>query len=345
MSISTINWLNVLFMILAAIAAVNLPFETFLFSYAILGPLHYFTEINWLNSRNYFIKSPKTILVKSLVIVILICLVVNSLNAMDFYIGILKPFKSYPEYEFFNAISNPINSFYLFIALCSSFAFIISEKWYFQLTAFISCLAGGVSYYILKKQSFEVFFTLFLPTIVHVWIFTGLFIMLGAVKSKSFSAWVSLFVYILVSYLMFDINHNIYTYQPSSYVKESFLKSNFQMVTTYIHNFFFEQKGNPTFMLNSNIGLQIQSLIAFAYTYHYLNWFSKTSIIKWHEIDKIRLVSILILWVISFATYAVDYKMGLAFLYFISVLHVILEFPLNILAIKEIFVSVYPQKN
>src|SRR5437868_3748453 len=41
-------------MLVAAVLAFNLPFELFLFSYAILGPLHYLTEIGWLHQRNYF---------------------------------------------------------------------------------------------------------------------------------------------------------------------------------------------------------------------------------------------------------------------------------------------------
>ena len=33
-----------------------MPFETFLFAYAFLGPLHYLTEISWLHDRQYFSK-------------------------------------------------------------------------------------------------------------------------------------------------------------------------------------------------------------------------------------------------------------------------------------------------
>ena len=48
------DYINIALMIAAAILAFNLPFELFLFSYAILGPLHYLTEIGWLHQRNYF---------------------------------------------------------------------------------------------------------------------------------------------------------------------------------------------------------------------------------------------------------------------------------------------------
>jgi hypothetical protein len=70
-------------------------------------------------------------------------------------------------------------------------------------------------------------------------------------------------------------------------------------------------------------------LIAFAYTYHYLNWFSKTSVIKWHEISRVRTAAIIVLWLISLGVYAYDYQLGMITLYFLSVLHVMLEFPLN----------------
>ena len=70
-------------------------------------------------------------------------------------------------------------------------------------------------------------------------------------------------------------------------------------------------------------------LIAFAYTYHYLNWFSKTSIIKWHEVSMNRIAVIAVVWLASLALYAYNYDTGMAILYFLSILHVMLEFPLN----------------
>jgi len=120
------------------------------------------------------------------------------------------------------------------------------------------------------------------------------------------------------------------------------------MVNSYIYEFFFKRTNDQGFALNSNIGLQIQSLIAFAYTYHYLNWFSKTSIIKWHKIDRRKLIAIIVIWLTSLGLYYYDYKVGLAILYFISVLHVILEFPLNIMVIKELWsgvVSLFTRKS
>ena len=75
--------------------------------------------------------------------------------------------------------------------------------------------------------------------------------------------------------------------------------------------------------------IAIMRFIAFAYTYHYLNWFSKTTVIKWHEISKTRFAIIISLWLLSVAVYAYNYKVGFFALFLLSILHVFLEFPLN----------------
>ena len=53
-SSNQVNYLNIGLMLLSSVLAFRFPFELFLFSYAILGPLHYLTEISWLHERNYF---------------------------------------------------------------------------------------------------------------------------------------------------------------------------------------------------------------------------------------------------------------------------------------------------
>jgi hypothetical protein len=82
----------------------------------------------------------------------------------------------------------------------------------------------------------------------------------------------------------------------------------------------------------------VQRFIAFAYTYHYLNWYSKTEIIKWHKVPLKWLVVSVAIWMASIALYIYDFRTGLVALFFLSLLHVFLEFPLNfrsIVGIKE----------
>ena len=90
-------------------------------------------------------------------------------------------------------------------------------------------------------------------------------------------------------------------------------------------------------VFNSAVGLAIMRFIAFAYTYHYLNWFSKTSLIKWHQIVRTRLWLLVALWVICIALYLYDYGLGLKVLMCLSLMHVYLEFPLNHISIIGTF--------
>ena len=54
MTVARVNYINIALMLISAAVAFVIPFELFLFSYAVLGPLHYLTEISWLHKRQYF---------------------------------------------------------------------------------------------------------------------------------------------------------------------------------------------------------------------------------------------------------------------------------------------------
>jgi hypothetical protein len=86
----------------------------------------------------------------------------------------------------------------------------------------------------------------------------------------------------------------------------------------------------------SEVGIMLMRFIAFAYLYHYLNWFSKTEIIRWHKVPKVRFLAVIIIWLASCIFYAYDYSLGLSLLFFLSFSHVLLEFPLNIISIVGI---------
>lgn len=79
--------------------------------------------------------------------------------------------------------------------------------------------------------------------------------------------------------------------------------------------------------------------LAFAYTYHYLNWFSKTGIIGWHKVSMTRGVGIIVLYILAVSLYVYDYTLGFIVLGGLSLGHVILEFPLDAIVIKNLGVS------
>src|SRR5262245_1645343 len=53
-ALDRVNLVNIGLMLLSAALACVLPFEVFLLAYALLGPLHYLTQISWLHDRGYF---------------------------------------------------------------------------------------------------------------------------------------------------------------------------------------------------------------------------------------------------------------------------------------------------
>src|SRR5262249_46278830 len=150
----------------------------------------------------------------------------------------------------------------------------------------------------------------FLITIIHVLVFTGAFILHGALKSKSRSGLLSLaaFIACVVSFFLYHpdgLSHTV-----GDYVRHSY--SSFKTLNYLLIRLFHLGTGTPVQNIyESSAGLAVMRLIAFAYTYHYLNWFSKTSVIKWHEIPKTRGVLIAFLWLASLALYARSYETGM----------------------------------
>ena len=59
MTTDQVNYINIVLMLLAGAVAVFMPIELFLFSYVILGPLHYLTELSWLRRRRFFFSRQK----------------------------------------------------------------------------------------------------------------------------------------------------------------------------------------------------------------------------------------------------------------------------------------------
>lgn len=167
-----------------------------------------------------------------------------------------------------------------------------------------------------------------LITIVHVFVFTAAFILFGALKSKSRSGALSLVVFCLCAASFFVVVPDAFGPSAGTFVRSSY--ESFTTLNAQLIRLFHLGPGSTlSEVYESSAGLIVMRLIAFAYTYHYLNWFSKTSVIKWHEIPKSRTAVILALWAASLAIYARSYELGFVVLYFLSVLHVMLEFPLN----------------
>ena len=396
-----INYLNMGLMALSAVLAYFLPFETFLFAYAFLGPLHYLTEISWLHDRNYFSKGKYDFIV----LLVIGVLLSYAAFAKDFGINV-DFYESFVEANLFDKL--------IVLALFSAILFALVENIFVKIVS-ILLLFVFISGWLAPERadanraSTTVFaLTSLVPTLIHVYVFTGLFMLYGALKSRSKTGLLSivtfiLFPIILVFYAPVETKSNfISDYGKKAYYAdgEGFFYTNVSILDHFkltddplltnkqyldsvinkksednqmavadraritdslknkLNENFIVQNSQSEYYLKpipvkyaipingkdyywntvffSTIGIMLMRFIAFAYLYHYLNWFSKTEVIRWHKVPKIRFAAVIILWLLACGAYAYDYSIGLNFLFFLSFTHVLLEFPLNIVSIVGI---------
>ncbi len=308
--------------------AFKLPFELFLFSYVVLGPLHYLTELNWLRQKKYFVRDRRWIWA-----FVFLSLVIATPALVNFVI-----YGVYVNNSIFKFFSSSIHNSYSEIILIM-FLFAISlvhfRKWKHILVSFLTSIAAGIL--IIKYVPFSFIIAgIFLPTIIHVYLFTILFMIFGALNTKSAAGIIGAIILILCPILIFTLKIDPSAYPVSSSAPASYITSRFSNVTFYIA-LIFRPFETGSFHFLSDMGIRIQIFISFCYTYHYLNWFSKTSIIGWNKLlSKAKFAIIFLLWMCSIFLYWYDYKTGYIVLFFLSILHVVLEFPLNITSIKGI---------
>jgi hypothetical protein len=158
-------------------------------------------------------------------------------------------------------------------------------------------------------------------TIVHVFLFTAAFMIYGALRTKSQSGIAALLV--LIACAVATLVSSAHWQIPGARIRE--LYGPFEQLNAVLLQLWHRSPSN----IYGSTGAGIMRFIAFAYTYHYLNWFSKTSIIGWHRAARTRIVAIATLSAAAIALYAYNYRIGFAALYALSMLHVMLEFPLN----------------
>lgn len=315
-------------MLVSLIAAFILPFEVFLFSYGILGPLHYLTEISWLHDRKYF--SPKKFDWIPLVMLSIAILLGSS-------VVIGKPafelLKSIGVGEFFSDYSTDMT----FIAFGIALMFILIKNNWGRTFAVVGVIIAAFIFHDMTNQDqpwtgvYWSIFALYVPTLLHVYVFTMLFMLFGALKRQSIPGQLSVLFMILCAASCFIFFRDTSYYEVSAWGKENYAAT-FQTLSqfTLFHfgSYSLQEVGSMD-LFSHPASVMLGRLIAFAYTYHYLNWFSKTNIIGWHRVPKVRFAAVIILWVVSFTLYLINYQIGFRWLFLLSFAHVLLEFPLN----------------
>jgi hypothetical protein len=310
-----INYLNIGLMLISCVVALYIPFELFLFAYAVLGPAHYLTEISWLHKRGYFTRGKH-----------------------DFWLlgGLAALLFLSAAWSGFGQQSNIAT--FTFLALGAALVLVLTNGVVPRILglAAVTVLAFAA----LNAAGFlVVLLATFVPTLVHVYLFTGFFIIYGALKERSRSGYLAFGVFLLCPVVCWLIDPRTHT--PNAYVVISYFKNfaplNMTILGVAMPHTRDEGANAGLQVFSSHSGLIVMRFIAFAYTYHYLNWFSKTSIIRWHEVGARRLAAIGALWLASIGIYIYDYSLGFKVLFCLSFMHIYLEFPLNHLSIMGTF--------
>jgi hypothetical protein len=335
MTAKATNLLNIGLMLVSLAAACALPFELFLFAYAVLGPLHYLTEIAWLGEREFFMRRPGDKWVLG-AIAVLVLLGQRSVFGAAHFAAIAR-----------------VTPHLMVVALGLAWVFGRAAGTRERVVGVLCVLALAAAFELFDAPS-RALFALFVVTIVHVCVFTGAFILFGALRSRSWSGHASFVVFLACCAAALLLPAALQT-EPSGYVASSYRP--FAQLNVDLGRIFgmqdvpgsLQPAANYSALFTSSGGTAVMRLIAFAYTYHYLNWFSKTSIIGWHRVDRRKLALAVAVWIASIALYAVDYQLGLRWLLLLSTAHVLFEFPLNHISFagigRDLFSLVAPRRS
>ncbi|PQO42563.1 hypothetical protein [Blastopirellula marina] len=333
---NSVEYANIGLMVLALLIATVVPFELFLISYAILGPLHYLTEISWLHDQKFF--TPR----KTDWVLLAVCALLATLGngdvvgeaGMRWLDGIA--IGQTTLYQFLNAHYMDV----LFFAFGAALVFVAARQTVLRLFGLAIVAVCAFLFHVSSPTPMAGFyyklFGVYLPTLIHVFIFTGAFILAGALKRNSAAGFLSFASFLICGALAIWLPNLAFT--PQTTTAAAFW-GGFQELSLNGLNDLLQQPTEAlmgTNLFTSSFVLRLVRFLAFAYTYHYLNWFSKTSIIGWHTVPRARLAVILVVWFASIGLYAVSYGIGLRWLFLLSLMHVLLEFPLNIKCFSDI---------
>lgn len=320
--------MNIGLMLSSLTVACIIPFEVFLFSYAILGPLHYLTEISWLKDRHFF--TPKKADWLPLVILSFLVLLGASNVVGPTVTGFLNKIG-------IGGVLKNYNYDMTFLAFGIAMVFILSQSSWLRTYAVVGLFLAMLVFHVREPGLVAKFdslyykvFAVYLPTLIHVYLFTGAFILFGALKSRKTSGYLCLIVFILCTIACFIIPLRS-SYQVSEWGFTNY-DTTFKGLSLFLIYDFTSYSLNDLRSINlfeNSTSIVFARFIAFAYTYHYLNWFSKTSVIQWHKIPLTRLIVIIAAWILSIVLYVSDYTLGFRWLFLLSFTHVLLEFPLN----------------
>lgn len=287
-----IDVINMALIGVACLLSHAFPYGMLLLSYAVLGPAHYLTQISWLHDRRYFSGTRLVLPVMGLIILL-------------FSLPALAPGLMHPWFQA------------LLVGLALWFALMLTVPRN-PVSLGVGFAAGAVTVYMMIRfPGAALFVSVLLPTVLHVFVFTASFMLVGALRTRSREAYASVIILLLcaASFLL-----PLDPLGRETAVPHMAGLQFFQPVVDFL-------KGMG---LSTSTNAQLFGFLSFAYTYHYANWFSKVKAIQWNRVPRGRMRGMVVAYATMFALYAHDFTAGFFLSALLSNLHVFLEFPLNL---------------
>ena len=288
------DFIHLCLMLIALGLAYAVPFELLALAYVVLGPAHYTTEISWLHERRYFV--PHRGYAVALIVLALGAALIT--NASWF-------------------------GFMMWAALVLG-ALLITARTGVHGVALVIAATGLTAIFFARPPALAVIGVL-LPTLIHVSVFTLIFMALGAWRARSTPQAGLTAVYLAAIALLLFVPPAEATAIPR-----------FAAITRDYFGTVAQALGVLFGSRDIHLDMRLTGLLSFLYTYHYLNWFIKAEVIRWAVIPRRRWLVIGTVSAASTGLYFYDYALGFGVLLALSLAHVVLEFPLNALAVRQL---------
>lgn len=288
-------------LVFSALAAWLFPLQTFLLAYVIVGPFHYLTEIAWLRKKEFYfgngLISPSAYLATAIVL----C----GAASLDF-----KTHRGWTAYSVAGL-------------LVLSFSTLVRN---------VPALLGMLALVAVTKffvHGYGLFLAAFFPTIIHVYVFTFMFLVSGALRGKRASRFgvFNAFLLLALPVLLMRLPASL----PMGIPGHAWMNS--EALFAGVHEYIAGLLGlgmhfNPGGVLQPH-AILIFRFLAFIYLHHYLNWFAKTELLAWHKVSRRTWITVLFLYAAFMGSYFCNFALGFYATFGLSLLHVLLELPLN----------------
>jgi hypothetical protein len=305
-----LDWVNIGLIVACAALARAWPYHVLMAAFCLLGPAHYLTQMSWMADKGHFLSTDGNRRKWF----------VGSSWAIGIAVGLLAALGA-------DAIEEVAAVGMASAWGCALWACMPATA---RAPARLAALAGlpllvGAAVAVGPAWAGAAavgFFAVAMPTVVHVFLFTAMFMLGGALRSGSkvgLAALVALGI-AAASFFAFPLDP-----RPMVHIEGIGLFSGVAAMLSPL-------AGGRAGGLDSAV-----AFLAFAYAYHYLNWFSKTEVIAWHKMPKGRVGLLVAAYAAMIGSYAVSFQVGLALSVLAASLHIFLELPLDARAIMGLW--------